>query len=385
MFFIINITINYIIMTISNREIHMTSSNLNSSSTSQLQPIEIIKFNVDMKIRREVEIPAGLTHRKTEDINDAYKANLNVNDRVFTQLVNDNQSEITKEVVNLVVAKLYKIGEKEVAEEKNLFFITRIFHKIGQFFKGHGFQTEGEWTKSLAKKLADKWMTSPVETVSVVTPAKVEETARGDSRIARNVEMSKPSEQKAVETASSVTSAKVEETARGDSRIARDMEISKPSEQKAVETAPVVTPANLTADELRSVLIKNGILPSADQAKATFWGLGDEWWKQIIDGSQHQHGKMVFDEGLHKGHIEPGYLAGIEKASRHFTNNFEQPFSLELYSQTHQEACGHFRQNPGDGTQCRGNMVNTFRTEMERCTEELSSEESPFAKEQRLI
>ena len=42
-----------------------------------------------------------------------------------------------------------------------------------------------------------------------------------------------------------------------------------------------------------------------------YYGLGDNWWKQIINGKAHEYGKDVFDQGLHGGSVEPGFLNGI--------------------------------------------------------------------------
>lgn len=46
---------------------------------------------------------------------------------------------------------------------------------------------------------------------------------------------------------------------------------------------------------------------------AVFWGLNNDWWKQVIDGKYQNHGKDVFDLGLHGGEIEPGFLEGYVK------------------------------------------------------------------------
>lgn len=72
-----------------------------------------------------------------------------------------------------------------------------------------------------------------------------------------------------------------------------------------------------TPEEIKNYLIKQGILPTPEEAKSTYWSLGKDWWKQLIDGWAHKHGPLVFDMGLHGGFAEPGYLKGIEAAS-HF-------------------------------------------------------------------
>ncbi|HEY5236628.1 MAG TPA: Fic family protein [Rhabdochlamydiaceae bacterium] len=125
-------------------------------------------------------------------------------------------------------------------------------------------------------------------------------------------------------------------------------------------------------DEVRTYLTKVCVLPTPEKAKETYWSLGmNNWWKQILDGNLHKHGCMVFDEGLHRGHIEPGYLKGVERASHFFADNFHQPFSLELYKEIHSRACAHFAHNTKDKTEsgiiCPPSKINSFRTAGERC------------------
>lgn len=123
-------------------------------------------------------------------------------------------------------------------------------------------------------------------------------------------------------------------------------------------------------DEVRTYLIHAGVLPTPNQAKETYWSLGSDWWKQIIDGKYHKHGPMVFDQGLHRGHTEPGYLKGVESASHFFADNFHQPFTLGMYKEIHSRACAHFANNTKlekeSGIICHPSKINDFRTEGER-------------------
>ncbi len=122
-----------------------------------------------------------------------------------------------------------------------------------------------------------------------------------------------------------------------------------------------------TPDEVRALLIEKGVLPTSEEAKATFWSLGDNWWRQIIDGKFQHYGPMVFDQGLHGGHIEPGYLKGVENACHYFVNNMDKGFSIELYKETHSIACAHFTKEKGNGIVCCGFEIDHFRTFNERC------------------
>jgi hypothetical protein len=78
-----------------------------------------------------------------------------------------------------------------------------------------------------------------------------------------------------------------------------------------------------------------------EQSAQVFWGLGDHWWKQIIDGSCHNFGPRVFDEGLHGGAVEPGFLASIKKGCL-FVCRPEFSFNSFCYVDLHRESCAHF-------------------------------------------
>ncbi len=127
--------------------------------------------------------------------------------------------------------------------------------------------------------------------------------------------------------------------------------------------------STLTPGEIKAFLIEKGVLPSFDDAKASYWSLGAQWWKQIIDGKYHRYGPMVFDEGLHGKHVEPGYLKGIEMASHFFVDHFEKEFSLDLYKETHHIACAHFKpeKDRDNGMICASSEIDLFRTAGEEC------------------
>lgn len=43
--------------------------------------------------------------------------------------------------------------------------------------------------------------------------------------------------------------------------------------------------------------------------KKLYWALNEaNSWKEVIDGNFHDLGKNTFDQGLHDGEPEPGYL-----------------------------------------------------------------------------
>ncbi len=92
-----------------------------------------------------------------------------------------------------------------------------------------------------------------------------------------------------------------------------------------------------------------------------YFELGDAWWKQIIDGCYQHHGKMVFDKGLHGGHIEPGYLKGVETASRFAVEALAtHNLTVALYKQIQAIACSHFNRLEDSGTPGK-EAIGTFR------------------------
>lgn len=92
-----------------------------------------------------------------------------------------------------------------------------------------------------------------------------------------------------------------------------------------------------------------------------FWGLKDDWWKQIYDGKHHQHGPEVFDKGLHKRTVEPGYYASIKKACEYASTELGKPPTIELYKTIHSIACSHFESVSREAINVDPNNREQFR------------------------
>ena len=103
--------------------------------------------------------------------------------------------------------------------------------------------------------------------------------------------------------------------------------------------------------------------------KRTFYGLGsDRLWKQIVDGKYHQHGPLVFDLGLHRCHVEPGYLDGVTKGCEYAVEALSaNDLSLDIYKGIHRTACGHFSGTRESGTGKR-ESIGAFRKSDVRLT-----------------
>lgn len=94
--------------------------------------------------------------------------------------------------------------------------------------------------------------------------------------------------------------------------------------------------------EISEAKLSGSKKPSAAEAAKVYWKLGDDFWRQIIDGTFQQYGPKVFDEGLHGSVKEPGFFsslkAGCELVSRHLT----EPPTPDLYKELHRTLCSHF-------------------------------------------
>lgn len=55
--------------------------------------------------------------------------------------------------LSVVASKLKEVAKSRLSEEKKFSWIYKLFHKIGQLFKGRGFRTEGQWAEVLASRL----------------------------------------------------------------------------------------------------------------------------------------------------------------------------------------------------------------------------------------
>jgi hypothetical protein len=91
---------------------------------------------------------------------------------------------------------------------------------------------------------------------------------------------------------------------------------------------------------------QGGLLnPSMTQAEFAeiYWGLGENKWKEGIDGVHQSFGAEVYDLGLHKKYAEPGYLIGLNKAYQFLSSHANQMLSCQFYLSLHKALCGHFK------------------------------------------
>lgn len=84
-------------------------------------------------------------------------------------------------------------------------------------------------------------------------------------------------------------------------------------------------------------------LPTKEEAKNVFFGLGEEYWKQMIDGKFHKYGKEVFDKGLHNPNKkEPGFLSSLQSGCQFAADHLTEDLSVDFYKSLHKTLCAHF-------------------------------------------
>ncbi len=92
-----------------------------------------------------------------------------------------------------------------------------------------------------------------------------------------------------------------------------------------------------------------------------FWGLNEDWWKQIYDGKYHQFGCEVFDKGLHGNNKEPGFYSSIKRASEYASQQMGNLLTIECYKRIHQLACEHFLYVERNAINVDKNDIDKFR------------------------
>jgi hypothetical protein len=102
------------------------------------------------------------------------------------------------------------------------------------------------------------------------------------------------------------------------------------------------------------------MLPSKEQAQKTFWGLGDQFWMQIIDGKYHYYGPKVFDEGLHNGEVEPGFLESLKNGCEFVSEHLCEKLTVEFYKDLHKKLCAHFK-GAENSTEISADKTGYFR------------------------
>ncbi len=104
-------------------------------------------------------------------------------------------------------------------------------------------------------------------------------------------------------------------------------------------------------------------------------GLGKKKWMEAISGKYHEHGKYVFDEGLHGETVEPGYFASLKEnvfplIEKYLGTRTTPEFFLEV----HKAGCWHFDGDLTD-TLMGPEKIGVFRGEEDHIVCEHSADE----------
>jgi hypothetical protein len=91
--------------------------------------------------------------------------------------------------------------------------------------------------------------------------------------------------------------------------------------------------------------------------------IGNEKWKECIDGTYHNYGPDVFDLGLHGGAVEPGFLASMLHVFQFLPKNYHRRVDAAFYLDLHKVACSHF-QGASTQTVIGQEKVGVFREEV---------------------
>lgn len=112
--------------------------------------------------------------------------------------------------------------------------------------------------------------------------------------------------------------------------------------------------------DLASKLSINPVL-SREAMQKVFWGLGkDNKWMECIDEEHQRWGRLVYDQGLHGGPVEPGYIGSMEKACEMVAEDLGSQIDADWFLRLHQCVAGHFKGAEG-GTLMGQEKVGVFR------------------------
>lgn len=101
-------------------------------------------------------------------------------------------------------------------------------------------------------------------------------------------------------------------------------------------------------------------LQSVTLQREIYWALGDQKWKEYVDGQYHQYGRNVFATAAHGGSQELGYVDSQERAAIYVSDTLGQKLTPRMYLRIHSLVAGHFTGD--DNNVCMSaNNVGVFR------------------------
>jgi hypothetical protein len=115
--------------------------------------------------------------------------------------------------------------------------------------------------------------------------------------------------------------------------------------------------------------VKNALFPPTQQLQTMreiYWALGDQKWKEYVDGRYHKHGRSVFANASHGGSQELGYVDSQDRAAMYVGSTLGQKLTANMYLRIHSLVAGHFMGD--DNNVCmNANNVGVFRRDYISC------------------
>lgn len=127
-----------------------------------------------------------------------------------------------------------------------------------------------------------------------------------------------------------------------------------------------ITSKNINILVDNSPLLDNNL--SLQKLKQTYFALGNDKWKECIDGCFHHLGANCFDEGKHGGAIEPGYIKSMENAFQFIQQFLNRKIDADWYLHLHSKTAEHFN-GPQNGVEVGQDKIGCFRHDTQEISE----------------
>jgi hypothetical protein len=105
---------------------------------------------------------------------------------------------------------------------------------------------------------------------------------------------------------------------------------------------------------------------SKEDAQKKFWGLGDRFWMQMIDGKHHKYGPMVYDQALHGRDKEPGFFQSLKNGCQFAADHLSEKLTVQFYKDLHKILCAHFNGKEND-TEITAEKTGSFKNTSSSC------------------
>jgi hypothetical protein len=102
-------------------------------------------------------------------------------------------------------------------------------------------------------------------------------------------------------------------------------------------------------------------LRSEAEMRREYNKLGHLKWLEAVDGIHSIYGALVYDEGLHGGMKEPGFMLGVANCFKKITNHLGEEITADYFLSLHKVLCAHMKGQSGV-THMNSERIGAFRT-----------------------